>query len=145
MSGSSTSTNYTELYNAVNNQNEIINVEITRLDNLYSTNNRGVNFILPKYQWYVHVNFYLWLVYYILVGYCVYYIFYGKDHGYARSTKTIFSILFLVFPMVVLSIELLLYRFGSYLYSLFSGNPYSLPKNNKPPFSILDIMPPGYY
>lgn len=145
MSGSSTSTNYTELYNAVNNQNEIINVEITRLDNLYSTNNRGVNFILPKYQWYVHVNFYLWLVYYILVGYCVYYIFYGKDHGYARSTKTIFSILFLVFPMVVLSIELLLYRFGSYLYSLFSGNPYALPKNNKPPFSILDIMPPGYY
>ena len=140
-----TTNNYTELYNAVKNQNEIIDVEITRLDNLYSTNDREAKFLLPKYQEYVSLNFYLWVCYYILAVFCLNYIFNGKDHGYTRSTKIFFAILFVIFPMTVLSIELLFYKSFSYLYSLFSGKPYQLSSNNKPPFSILDIMPPGYY
>jgi SNF family Na+-dependent transporter len=145
MANTSTSTNNTDLYNAVTNQNELVNVEITRLDNLYSTNSREASFLLPKYQEYVSFNFYLWIIYYVLAMFCAYYMFYGTDHGIKRSTKILLCLLFAIFPMTVLSIELLLYKFMSYMYSVFSGNPYQLSTNNKPPFSILDIMPPGYY
>ena len=145
MASPSTSANNTELYNAVSNQNELINVEITRLDNIYSTNSREAAFILPKYQEYVSFNFYLWVIYYVLALFCMYYIFYGIDREFKRSTKILFCILFAIFTMTVLSIELLLYKFLSYMYSVFSGNPYQLSANNTPPFSILDIMPPGYY
>jgi len=145
MQSPSNATNYTELHNAVKNQNEIIDVEVTRLDNLYSTNNREATFTTPKYQRCVYINFFLWIIYYVLAMFCLYYIFNGKDQGYTRSTQIMFCILFLVFPMIVLSIELLLYKCIMYLYSLFTGSPYQLEQNNKPPFSLLDIMPPGYY
>jgi len=138
-------TNYTEMYESVKNQNEIISVETTRLDNLYSTSMRRVQYATPKYQWLVYINFFLWLLYYILTGFCIYLVFYGKDRQLSRSMKIMICTAFLVFPMVILTLEIGIYKLIMYLYALISSNPYQLETNDKPPFSLLDIMPPGYY
>lgn len=144
-SSSATYTNYKELYESVKNQNEIISVETTRLENVYSTNNRRAQFTMPKYQWVVYINFFLWFLYYILSGFCIYLVFYGKDKQLSRGAKIMTCIAFLVFPMVILTLEIGIYKLLVYLYALISGNPHQPEKNNTPPFSLLDIMPPGYY
>ena len=144
-SSSATYTNYKELYESVKNQNEIISVETTRLEDIYSTNNRRAQYTLPKYQWLVYINFFLWCLYYILTGFCIYLVFYGKESQISRSTKIMICIAFLVYPMVILTLEIGIHKFLVYLYALISGNPHQSEKNDKPPFSLLDIMPPGYY
>ena len=144
-SSSATYTNYKELYESVKNQNEIISVETTRLEDIYSTNNRRAQYTLPKYQWLVYINFFLWCLYYILTGFCIYLVFYGKESQISRSTKIMICIAFLVYPMVILTLEIGIHKFLVYLYTLISGNPHQPEKNDKPPFSLLDIMPPGYY
>ena len=47
-SPSSKLSNFKDMYDAVKNQNEIMEVEITRLNNLYSTNGREALFTEPK-------------------------------------------------------------------------------------------------
>lgn len=135
---------YKSLYNAVLNQNEILEQEITRLNNLYSTNNREAKFTVPKYQWYVRVNFVLWVLYYILVVVCLYYLFFRESER-TTTNKILITLAFLVFPMVIFTLEFFVYRIVKYLVVLFSGIPVKRQDNNVPPFSILDIFPPGYY
>lgn len=135
---------YKSLYNAVLNQNEILEQEITRLNNLYSTNNREAKFTVPKYQWYVRVNFVLWILYYILVVVCLYYLFFRESER-TTTNKILITLAFLVFPMVIFTLEFFVYRIVKYLVVLFSGIPVKREDNNVPPFSILDIFPPGYY
>lgn len=135
---------YKSLYNAVLNQNEILEQEITRLNNLYSTNNREAKFTVPKYQWYVRVNFVLWVLYYILVVVCLYYLFFRESER-TTTNKILITLAFLVFPMVIFTLEFFVYRIVKYLVVLFSGIPVKREDNNVPPFSILDIFPPGYY
>lgn len=135
---------YKSLYNAVLNQNEILEQEITRLNNLYSTNNREAKFTVPKYQWYVRVNFVLWVLYYILVVVCLYYLFF-RESDRTTTNKILITLAFLVFPMVIFTLEFFVYRIVKYLVVLFSGIPVKREDNNVPPFSVLDIFPPGYY
>lgn len=135
---------YKSLYNAVLNQNEILEQEITRLNNLYSTNNREAKFTVPKYQWYVRVNFVLWIFYYILVIVCLYYLFFRESER-TTTNKILITLAFLVFPMVIFTLEFFVYRIVKYLVVLFSGIPVKREDNNVPPFSVLDIFPPGYY
>tara|TARA_Y100000816_G_scaffold116068_2_gene81299 strand:- start:299 stop:721 length:423 start_codon:yes stop_codon:yes gene_type:complete len=135
---------YKSLYNAVLNQNEILEQEITRLNNLYSTNNREAKFTVPKYQWYVRVNFVLWVLYYILVVVCLYYLFFRESER-TTTNKILITLAFLVFPMVIFTLEFFVYRIVKYLVVLFSGIPVKREDNNVPPFSVLDIFPPGYY
>ena len=135
---------YKSLYNAVLNQNEILEQEITRLNNLYSTNNREAKFTVPKYQWYVRVNFVLWVLYYILVVVCLYYLFFRESER-TTTNKILITLAFLVFPMVIFTLEFFVYRIVKYLVVLFSGIPVKRQDNNVPPFSVLDIFPPGYY
>lgn len=135
---------YKSLYKAVLNQNEILEQEITRLNNLYSTNNREAKFTVPKYQSYVRVNFVLWVLYYILVVVCLYYLFFRESER-TTTNKILITLAFLVFPMVIFTLEFFIYRIVKYLVVLFSGIPVKREDNNVPPFSILDILPPGYY
>lgn len=135
---------YKDLYNAVLNQNEILEVETTRLNNLYSTNNREAQFTLPKYQFYVRINFFLWLIYYIVVIVCLYYLFF-KENDRSPTNRIVITLMFIVFPMVIFTLEYFAYRLINHVATLFSGTPLKQPQNNVPPFSILDILPPGYY
>ena len=136
---------FRELYDSVNNQNIILDEEILRVNNLYSTNNRKASLTFSKYQWYVFSNFFLWIIYYIVAFICIYYLYFGEKKIFTLYVKHCLCILFLIYPMIALMIEILIYELGSYMSSLLFGHPYSQGKNNKPPFSVLDIMPPGYY
>lgn len=144
-SPSSKLSNFKDMYDAVKNQNEIMEVEITRLNNLYSTSGREALFTEPKYQWYRYVNFILWFLYFIVAFIAIYHIYFNNNLKMSFSSKNLLCVAFLIFPMVVLTLELVIYRMVMYLFSLFSGIPYKPEKNDKPPFSLLDIMPPGYY
>ena len=136
--------NYKDLYNAVLNQNEILEVETTRLNNIYSTNNREAQFTLPKYQFYVRINFFLWLIYYIVVIMCLYYLFF-RENDRSPTNRIVITLMFIVFPMVIFTLEYFSYRLINHVATLFSGTPLKQSQNNVPPFSILDILPPGYY
>ena len=73
-SPSSKLSNFKDMYDAVKNQNEIMEVEITRLNNLYSTSGREALFTEPKYQWYRFINFILWFFYFIVAFIAIYHI-----------------------------------------------------------------------
>ena len=141
---SSKVTNYKDLFNAVKEQNELLEFETTKLNNVYSTNNREASFTYPKYQWYVRINFFLWITYYILVLVSLYYLYF-KNTTLSNVSKHMICIVFLIYPMFIFTIENLIYRLITYLFSLFSGIPYKSEKNNKPPLSILNLFPPGTY
>lgn len=137
-------TSYRDLFNAVNEQNELLEFETTKLNDVYSTNNREASFTYPKYQWYVRINFFLWIIYYILALVSIYYLYF-KNTTLTSPSKHIICIAFLVYPMFIFTIENLLYKLVTYLFSLFSGMPYKSESNNKPPLSIINLFPPGTY
>ena len=61
-------TSYRDLFNAVKEQNELLEFETTKLNDVYSTNNREASFTYPKYQWYVRINFFLWIFYILVIS-----------------------------------------------------------------------------
>ena len=68
-----------------------------------------------------------------------------KENDRSPTNRIVITLMFIVFPMVIFTLEYFAYRLINYVATLFSGTPLKQPQNNVPPFSILDILPPGYY
>jgi hypothetical protein len=139
---------YKELYDSVKWQNDIMQNQYTVMRDTYSTDTRKVQFMSSDIEFYTRVNYILWIVYYIVFLFVIYVIFFGKmaAEGYSTQFQFMVLLLFAIFPMIITSVELIVYFLVARIYTLIFSIPYSkVPgKDNTPVFSLLDILPPGY-
>jgi hypothetical protein len=124
-----TITDYRDLYNSVQWQNDLID-------------NQRVMYLGNDIQWWSSLSLVLWIIYYTLVLAVGYYTFKGT---YTTRAKVLITSAFLVYPMVILTLEKWIYDVLYFIYVLIIGKAYPKSKEPTPPFSILDAMPPGYY
>lgn len=146
MSSPSTSDSLQELYNSVKWQNDLIQTQQSTYAKQYSSDQQKVKYLLGDIGYYTYINFILWIIYYILSLAVIYFTFYGKQRGYSVTTKIMIILAFLLYPMLIMTVELWLYRLFSYLYSFLVGTAYQKDTvYETPKFDLLNAMPPGMY
>ena len=140
------SPNYQELYNSVKWQNDMMENQQAKMRDLYSTDQQRVKYLLIDQSWYVYINFILWCIYYVLCIGVIFVIFFGKNKTFSISYKIFITLIFLIFPIFYLSVELTIYHFFAYIYSLVMGTAYqNKGQNEMPSFSTINLLPPGSY
>jgi hypothetical protein len=135
-----------ELYNAVIWQNDIMRNRYTQMRDSYSTDQRRVGFVVSKIGTFTYVNFILWILYYLLVFlFVIYYMFKGSfTMAYSTRFKVFLLCLFLLFPMIILTLELWVAYIVTRLGTLIFGIPFPREWWTKVPhFSFLYFLPPG--
>jgi hypothetical protein len=130
-----------DLYNAVQWQNDMLQTSYSKLRDIFSTDNQKVKYLLDNMNWYVYVNYYLWYIYYIVSLAVLYCVFYGKDRGFSVYTKVLIFIAFLVYPLVIASIEYGILDWLYYLYSLFRGSVYQPSVNRQSAITYYNAIP----
>ena len=146
MATPSTSNNLQELYNSVKWQNDIIQTQQSTYAKQYSSDQQKVKYLIHDINYYTYINFIMWVIYYVLSLAVIYFTFYGKQRGYSMSTKIMIILVFLLYPMLIITVELWLYRLFSYLYSMLMGSAYKKDTTHETPsFNLLNAMPPGMY
>jgi hypothetical protein len=135
-------TDYRDLYNSVQWQNDMIKTESSKMRDAYSTDNQRVLYLGNDIQWWTSLSLVFWIIYYILFFAVGYFTFNGT---YATRTKVLIIASFLLYPMVILTLEKWIYDVLNFIYVLIIGKAYPKSKEPAPPFSLLDAMPPGYY
>lgn len=138
--------NKEELYNAVLWQNDIMQNQYTVMRDSYSSDERRVEFILSNIAFTTSINYYLWILYYLVVLFVIYFIFLGKNQSAISMQFKVFLLcLFILYPMIITTVELWIYYIVARLGSLFFGIPFRREVwDNLPKFSFLAIYPPGY-
>ena len=130
-----------DLYNAIQWQNDMLQTSYSKLRDIFSTDNQKVKYLLDNMNWYVYVNYYLWYIYYIVSLAVLYCVFYGKDRGFSVYTKVLIFIAFLVYPLVIASIEYGILDWLYYLYSLFRGSVYQHSVNRQSAITYYNAIP----
>lgn len=134
-----------DLYNSVKWQNERIEFETEKMRGEFSTDNQRVKYLDTNVQSWIAINYVLWFIYYAIFFVVAYIIYQNESHGYTNKKKVYIGIAFFLFPFLITTIELLLYKFLLFLWSLITNTPYPKERNNTPSFSFMDALPPVYY
>ncbi len=146
MATPSTSNNLQHLYNSVKWQNDLIQTQQSAYAKQYSSDQQKVKYLVHDIGYYTNINFILWVIYYILSLAVIYFTFYGKDRGYSTTTKILIILVFLLYPMLIITVEIWFYQLFSYLYAMLMGSAYKKDTTHETPtFNILNAMPPGMY
>lgn len=132
------------LYNSVKTQNEMINVESSNMRDSFSTDKQRVKHMHTNIMGWNLLNYYLWIIYYIVVV-VIYYLFLKGNIELEKNTKIYISIGLLLYPFLISTIELLIYNFFSFLYSVMIGIPYPKHSDQQPPISVFNGLPSLYY
>ncbi len=134
-----------DLYNSVKWQNERIEFETEKMRGEFSTDNQRVKYLDTNVQSWIAINYVLWFIYYAIFFVVAYIIYQNESHGYTNKKKVYIGIAFFLFPFLITTIELLLYKFLLFLWSLITNTPYPKERNNTPSFSFMNALPPVYY
>jgi hypothetical protein len=134
-----------DLYNSVKWQNERIEFETEKMRGEFSTDNQRVKYLDTNVQSWIAINYVLWFIYYAIFFVVTYIIYQNESHGYTNKKKVYIGIAFFLFPFLITTIELLLYKFLLFLWSLITNTPYPKERNNTPSFSFMNALPPVYY
>lgn len=136
---------YQELYNAVLWQNDIMQDQYTVMRDSYSSDQRRVDFIISDIAFITHVNFYLWILYYLVASLMIYFIFLGKNKSALSMQFKVFLLCSVaLYPMIITTVELWLYYIVAKIGTLLFGIPFRSELWDKlPKFSLLAIYPPG--
>jgi hypothetical protein len=130
-----------QLYNAIQWQNDILQSSYNKMYDLYSVDNEKVKYLLDNMNWYVYVNYYFWYLYYIVCLAVLYCVFYGKDRGFSIYVKLLIFIAFLVYPLIIASIETGIYNWLNYVYMVFRGSLYQPSTNHQSAITYYNSIP----
>ena len=134
-----------DLYNSVKWQNEHLENEIAKTRDQYSTDEQRIKYIHSDISGWLAVNYILWFIYYLVFVIVSYLLYENEKYGYTNKRKWFYWTLFLVFPFLITTVELFLYNFFSFIWSLVIARPYPKDRNTTPSLSIMDALPPVYY
>ena len=111
------------LFTSIRDQNEILNREIKRISDTYSTDDQRVYYQSSSMENYSVANSSLFFFYYILVlALIVFLVFYIQN--ISRVPKVLLVIVLMVYPLYILPIEQTVYSAIVYLFSVFNGDVY---------------------
>lgn len=134
-----------DLYNSVKWQNERIEFETDKMRSDFSTDNQRVKYLDTDVQSWIAINYVLWFIYYAIFFVVAYTIYQNETYGYTNKKKVYIGIAFFLFPFLITTIELFLYKLILFLWSLVTTTPYPKERNDTPSLSFMDALPPVYY
>ena len=134
-----------DLYNSVKWQNERIEFETDKMRSDFSTDNQRVKYLDTDVQSWIAINYVLWFIYYAIFFVVAYIIYQNETYGYTNKKKVYIGIAFFLFPFLITTIELFLYKLILFLRSLVTTTPYPKERNDTPSLSFMDALPPVYY
>lgn len=104
-------------------QNSILEKQINKLNEIYSTDEKQVYYISQKIQTLNKVNGFLFILYYILVILLsIFLLLTNKTLSY--KVKIVIIILLGIYPLITVFIEKQIYGYLRFLYYLIKGEPY---------------------
>jgi hypothetical protein len=133
-----------ELYHTVKTQNMQMEVESAKLRDIYSTDNKRIQHMHNNIQGWNVLNFYLWIIYYILVA-AILYLLVQDNIEQSKRAKMYLSIGLVLYPFLITTLELFLYNTYDFVRSLILGLPYKKHSNAQPTLTIFDALPPAFY
>jgi hypothetical protein len=126
-----TNTNsYTSLedrYNSVVQQNQLIESQISNLKIEYSTDNQKINFQLEKIGLLNYINYYLFIIYYVLVAISIFLLIF-KSPEISTTYKSLYISLMITAPWVLDIFRQLLFYFGKNILHYLDMSAYT-PNN----------------
>ena len=133
-----------DLYESVRMQNQQIDNESANMRDSYSTDKQRIKYMNYNIINWNRLNFYLWSVYYIIVI-VIYYLFIKGEIELKKNSKIYISILLFIYPFLISTIELIIYNFFYFLYTVIVGIPYPKNTDKQPHFSVFNGLPSLYY
>lgn len=133
-----------ELYHTVKTQNMQMEVESAKLRDIYSTDNKRIQHMHNNIQGWNVLNFYLWIIYYILVA-AILYLLVQDNIELSKRAKMYLSIGLVLYPFLITTLELFLYNTYDFVRSLILGLPYQKHTETQPTLTIFDALPPAFY
>ena len=110
------------LYNRLLNENKQINEYIALIKTQQHTDIQKAQYETPKIQKMSLIYFILYYLYYILLFIMCFYMF-MVNVTWDISVKICITILFILYPLTITTIEYYMYKYGSMLYSYTVGAP----------------------
>jgi hypothetical protein len=117
-----TSDDYIQAYPLVKSQNNALLNTIQSKKELYSTDNQQFLYKNQKYNTYVSVNYYLFILYVCIIFFLI--VFLVMTDKLTMTPKILFILFFMVYPFTVFYVENYLYMIGLYMYSVINGVSY---------------------
>lgn len=133
-----------DLYNSVKWQNEMIDVGNAKMRDKYSTDLERTKHMNQHIMTWNVFNFYLWWIFYIVVGVVVYMIIKERLDIQPKYNKYLIGGL-VVYPFLISSVELLLYNLYQFLVSIIQGVPYPKYSSKTQTDSVFNTLPAFYY
>jgi hypothetical protein len=134
----------TDLYQSIRMQNQQIDNESANMRDSYSTDKQRIKYMNYNIINWNRLNFYLWSVYYIIVI-VIYYLFIKGEIELKKNSKIYIAILLFIYPFLISSVELIIYNFFYFLYTVIIGIPYPKNTDDQPYFSVFNGLPSLYY
>lgn len=132
------------LYESVRSQNQMIDNESANMRDSYSIDSQKGKYMIYNIMNWNRFNFYLWSIYYIIVI-VIYYLFIRGEIELKKNTKIYIAILLFIYPFLISTLELIIYNFFHFLYSVMIGLPYPKEADQQPYFSVFNGLPSLYY
>jgi hypothetical protein len=110
---------YTNYYKLVKSQNDLVETENDNIIENNTKNNKKAYYLKIQDSFYKNVIFYLFVTYYLLVLILVVLLFISKR--FSISMKIFYTIIFVIFPFIIESIDNYVYSIFSFLYSIING------------------------
>ena len=133
-----------DLYNSVKWQNEMIDVGNAKMRDKYSTDLERVKHMDQHISGWNRFNFYLWWIFYIIVGVVVYMII-KERLDVSPKYKWYLVIGLVIYPFLISSVELLFYNLYQFLVSVINGVPYPKYSSKVKSDSVFSSLPSFYY
>jgi hypothetical protein len=103
-------------------QNSILENQIKKLNEIYSTDEKKSSYIYEKHKKLDNINNFLLIVYYILAIVTVIILFIKRKLKYYFII--IISFFILIYPLIIKNIEKSIYGYMRFFYYLIKGEPY---------------------
>ena len=134
-----------DLYNTVKWQNERIEFETAKMRDNFSTDNQRVKYLDSDVGGWIAINYVLWMIYYAVFCVIAYVIYQNDTRGYTNKKKVYIGLGFLLFPFLITTLELFIYKLWLFIWSLVTSRPYPKERNDTPSFSFMEALPSVYY
>jgi hypothetical protein len=131
-----------DLYNSVKWQNSIIQDQMKKIQDVYSTDKQKIRFLNQDLEWYSYISFILWIIYYFMCFVMAYFIFFGSKGQYTSMMYKCFMIAFIfLYPVFITPLEMYLINIWQYIRAYFTGSIYANSRAKSPPLSVNQLYP----
>jgi len=131
-----TDKSYDKLYESVKSQNSLLFDKITDDKANYSTDSQKAKYQSVNITFYYAINQILWWLYYVIVLGVIYCLTFGRGQEYSIKFRLFLVVCAIIYPYVIIPIEIFLYWLLGYFYSVINQTVYYKPTFDMPSFTL---------